>query len=140
MTEQELRDCTEQELRGCPHCGSKPVRKAYVTPSSPCGPAEYDEEIYCDNEECKQLYMDDIVAHWNTRAYDAEREELKAKRGKLINAILDKLKREYKDYMLQRDDLREKSIGIKILNEVIVQNYQTQILIEGIAKLEELLK
>jgi hypothetical protein len=111
----------EQVLRGCPHCGSKPVFKGYVTPCSPpYGDAEYTAEIYCNNYECKQLYQDDIVEHWNTRAYDAELEELrKVKREYeyIIGRINNKLHGlKSADYLKDSKEIQEK---LTLLNEIL---------------------
>ena len=48
--------------------------------------------------------------------------------------VLDKLRKEYDGFVELRDELKEKSIGIKIINDVIVKNYTTQLLVEDILK------
>lgn len=67
-------------------------------------------------------------------------EQCRIKVSEHVNAILAKLKREYGSYIEQREELREISIGIKIFNQAIVDNFQTQLLVEHIKRFEELLK
>jgi Lar family restriction alleviation protein len=104
-----------QELKPCPHCGTKNVRLY----NGADGIAGY--EVYCDNCTCLQSNAAEAITAWNTRAYEAEMQDLM------------RVKRENKKLKRLEKKLNDKIANLKKRAVVFPYNYVLR-------ALEELLK